>query len=152
MHRDIKPQNLLLELDAKEEVKGLKVADFGLARFEHDPERGITTLTDHKKHGTPCYRAPEMLEEGRITIKTDVYCFGAAMLHICTRIQPWDGLKIARIGQQVLNGKKPSTLDTLQPEPLQKLLRDCLAYEGVHRPTMQDVLERLRDIHDMNED
>jgi hypothetical protein len=69
VHRDIKPQNLLL----RESDDCLKITDFGIARAAEE----TTRLTrPGKVIGTDRYMAPEQLADGRITAATDVYACG----------------------------------------------------------------------------
>jgi serine/threonine protein kinase len=69
VHRDIKPQNLLL----RESDECLKITDFGIARAAEE----TTRLTrPGKVLGTDRYMAPEQLADGRITAATDVYACG----------------------------------------------------------------------------
>src|SRR4051794_29481738 len=69
VHRDIKPQNLLL----RSSDECLKIADFGIARAAEE-----TTRLTHpgKVLGTDRYMAPEQLADGKITPATDVYACG----------------------------------------------------------------------------
>jgi serine/threonine protein kinase len=69
VHRDIKPQNLLL----RESDGCLKIADFGIARAAEE----TTRLTrPGKVIGTDRYMAPEQLADGKITPAVDVYACG----------------------------------------------------------------------------
>jgi Protein kinase domain len=69
VHRDIKPQNLLL----RESDDCLKITDFGIARAAEE----TTRLTrPGKVIGTDRYMAPEQLADGKITPATDVYACG----------------------------------------------------------------------------
>jgi serine/threonine protein kinase len=72
VHRDIKPQNLLL----RESDGCLKITDFGIARAAEE----TTRLTrPGKVIGTERYMAPEQLADGKITPATDVYACGVVM-------------------------------------------------------------------------
>ena len=69
VHRDIKPQNLLL----RDSDDCLKITDFGIARAAEE----TTRLTrPGKVIGTDRYMAPEQLADGRITPATDIYACG----------------------------------------------------------------------------
>jgi serine/threonine protein kinase len=69
VHRDIKPQNLLL----RDSDDCLKITDFGIARAAEE----TTRLTrPGKVIGTDRYMAPEQLADGKITAATDVYACG----------------------------------------------------------------------------
>ncbi|KAG8364649.1 hypothetical protein BUALT_Bualt18G0019300 [Buddleja alternifolia] len=81
IHRDIKSSNILLDgnFDAR-------VSDFGLAKLLADEESHITTFVA----GTFVYLAPEYMQSGRATGKTDVYSFGVLVLEIVSGKWPTD--------------------------------------------------------------
>ncbi|CAA3000186.1 LRR receptor-like serine threonine- kinase FEI 1 [Olea europaea subsp. europaea] len=81
IHRDIKSSNILLDgnFDAR-------VSDFGLAKLLKDEESHITTIVA----GTFGYLAPEYMQSGRATEKTDVYSFGVLVLEIVSGSRPTD--------------------------------------------------------------
>ena len=77
IHRDIKPQNIMLLQDGS-----IKVADFGIARFLQSETQ---TMTD-KAIGSVHYIAPEQASGDYITDKADIYSVGVMLLsliHIC---------------------------------------------------------------------
>ncbi|MCH7908792.1 MAG: serine/threonine protein kinase, partial [Candidatus Hydrogenedentes bacterium] len=74
IHRDIKPQNLLI--DPRDQIK---VTDFGLARFMYEH----TELTaDGARLGTPRYMSPEQCESLPLTHHTDIYSLGTVMFEL----------------------------------------------------------------------
>ncbi|KAJ3697762.1 hypothetical protein LUZ61_001467 [Rhynchospora tenuis] len=80
IHCDVKPENILLD-----DQKGVKIADFGLAKLiAPDQSSLFTTL-----RGTRGYLAPEWLTNSRITDKTDVYSFGMVLLEIIHGRKNW---------------------------------------------------------------
>jgi CheY-like chemotaxis protein len=83
VHRDIKPQNLLLSGDGT-----LKVMDFGIARVAE----GATTLTQTGVVvGTPAYMAPEQLLGEEIDPRADLYSAGIVLYECLTARLPFTG-------------------------------------------------------------
>ncbi|MED6162868.1 hypothetical protein PIB30_074497 [Stylosanthes scabra] len=75
VHRDMRPNNILLTHDFEAQV-----GDFGLARWQPDGDLGVET----RVIGTFGYLAPEYAESGQITEKADVYSFGIVLLELVT--------------------------------------------------------------------
>ena len=80
VHRDVKPQNLLL----REEDGCLKIVDFGIARAVEDTRLTKTGLVI----GTDRYMAPEQLSDGKLTPATDVYACGVVADEILPASRP----------------------------------------------------------------
>jgi serine/threonine protein kinase len=80
LHRDIKPGNILFNIDNEP-----KLADFGLARkadAEHNPEEGAW--------GTPYYVAPEKIRREPETFLSDMYSLGGTLYHALTGHVPFE--------------------------------------------------------------
>ena len=81
VHRDVKPENVLLGDDGR-----VKVADFGLARAI---ETSNLTATTGYLMGTVAYLAPEQVEQGRTDTRTDVYAAGILLWELLTGVPPY---------------------------------------------------------------
>ena len=87
IHRDVKPENLVLEYD---EHGGLivKLVDFGISKSLDEP-RNMTM--EGMVLGTPHYMAPEQVEAGELDERTDVYAAGAVLYEAITGRTPFRG-------------------------------------------------------------
>ncbi|KAL6549742.1 LRR receptor-like serine/threonine-protein kinase FEI 1 [Orobanche minor] len=148
IHRDIKSSNILLDgnFDAR-------VSDFGLAKILEDEESHITTIVA----GTFGYLAPEYMQSGRATEKTDVYSFGVLALEIVSGKRPTDasfiekGLNIVGwLNYLVSEDRQREILDPhcegVETESLDALLSvaiQCVSSGPDYRPTMHRVVQVL---------
>ncbi|CAB4300774.1 unnamed protein product [Prunus armeniaca] len=84
IHRDLKPQNLLLSTTI-EETPLLKIGDFGFAR-SLTPQDLADTLC-----GSPLYMAPEIIQNQKYDAKADLWSVGAILFQLVTGKPPFDG-------------------------------------------------------------
>jgi eukaryotic-like serine/threonine-protein kinase len=82
VHRDLKPDNLLLT-----EAGTLKVTDFGLARMVGSSRLTRTGIS----LGTLRYMAPEQIQGGEVDARTDVYALGTVLYQMLTGCVPFEG-------------------------------------------------------------
>ncbi|CAI0441932.1 unnamed protein product [Linum tenue] len=148
IHRDIKSSNILLDGNLES-----RVSDFGLAKLLEDEESHITTIVA----GTFGYLAPEYMQSGRATEKTDVYSFGVLVLEVLSGKRPTDasfiekGLNIVGwLNYLASESRQQEIVDPhcegLQAESLDALLSvaiRCVSSSPEDRPTMHRVVQLL---------
>jgi serine/threonine-protein kinase len=82
IHRDIKPQNIIIE-----PTGGLKIMDFGIARLTED--RGMTATGT--VIGTPDYMSPEQARGLPLDYRSDIYSTGVVLYEVFTGSLPFEG-------------------------------------------------------------
>jgi eukaryotic-like serine/threonine-protein kinase len=82
IHRDVKPQNILIE-----PTGGLKIMDFGIARLTED--RGMTATGT--VIGTPDYMSPEQARGLPLDFRSDIYSTGVVLYEVFTGSLPFEG-------------------------------------------------------------
>jgi serine/threonine protein kinase len=127
IHRDLKPDNILVGLNGR-----LKLADFGLSYFgvfdRSINANGTNTTFDDVFVGTPDYTAPEMVLSQPHTFTADYWAVGALLFEFLTGHPPFHGRTPAETFQNIVRGQySVDKLQTVSPEVcdlIEKLL--CL--------------------------
>jgi eukaryotic-like serine/threonine-protein kinase len=107
VHRDVKPQNVLLNGDGE-----AKVTDFGIAR-SLDVKHGVTQTGTVL--GTSDYIAPEQAQGQRVDEHTDVYSLGIVLFELLTGELPFSGENFVAVAMKHIN-EPPPPVSTLRPE------------------------------------
>jgi serine/threonine-protein kinase len=128
VHRDIKPQNLLVD-----PAGFLKVMDFGIARLaERHPGPGEALTAIGMVVGTPQYMAPEQLFGEPVDHRTDLYATGAVLFECVTGRMVFDSPSLGELGAFHMNRSPPdpASLNVEVPGVLSRIIVRALA----HRP------------------
>ena len=139
IHRDIKPQNMVVQPDGV-----LKVMDFGIARLAKRKE-GVTQAG--MVVGTPEYMAPEQLMGDEIDARADLYAVGCVLYECLTGKTPITAdtpiTLIARVLEDV--PMEPRIVNGEVPEALSALVMSCLSKKPEGRPQTAAQLHDLID-------
>ncbi len=141
LHRDIKPQNVLLDASGT-----VKVMDFGIARLSDGT--GPLTQTGIVL-GTPAYMAPEQLLGEPLDVRADLYSLGVVMYEALTAQKPFSAPSPIALIAQMLHHDPPAPVD-LRPSlgaSISNLVLSLLARDRAERPpsagAVADELERI---------
>ena len=137
IHRDIKPQNIMLLQDGT-----IKVADFGIARFLQSE---TTTMTD-KAIGSVHYIAPEQARGDYITDKADIYSVGVMLYEMLTGKLPFVADNAVSVALMQLQAKavKPRELNPSIPLGLEQITMKAMEKNPADR--FQSAGEMLDDL------
>ena len=129
IHRDIKPQNMVVEPSGF-----LKVMDFGIARLVNPPKgKGLTEAGT--SIGTPDYMSPEQLSGAELDARSDLYSAGVVLFECVTGTLPYEAdtswaLVAKHIEEPVPD---PRTRNAEVPEPLARVILKAMAKEPQQR-------------------
>lgn len=101
VHRDLKPRNVFLAKEGDRET--WKILDFGVSKLVTDD----ATLTRDKIIGTPTYMAPEQIEGGKITHRTDMFAVSVIAYRALTGRPAFAGDTEGQILYKVVHGMPP---------------------------------------------
>jgi hypothetical protein len=139
IHRDVKPENVLLGQDGS-----IKVTDFGLAR-----EASTLSRTDFGQVlGTIHYLAPEQLRGRRADERSDVYAVGLVLVDLLTGRRAMQGETHAQVAAMHANGSVPLASERVSTVPLEmdRLVARATALDPADRPgSAGEFLTELRE-------
>lgn len=144
VHRDVKPENVLIADDGR-----VKVADFGLAKaVSADTQH---TATGGVLIGTVSYLAPELVVDGRADARADVYAAGVLLYELLTGRKPHEGESPIQVAYKHVHDDvpPPSALAPGLPAYVDALVARATARDRGQRPADAAVL--LRHVHRVNQ-
>jgi len=135
VHRDVKPENVLISDDGR-----TKVADFGLAR-------AVTAETQHTSTGvligTVSYIAPELVVEGRSDARADVYAAGVMLYELLTGVKPHTGESPIQVAYKHVHEDVPPPSERVSvPAYVDALVARATARDASLRPADAGVFLR----------
>lgn len=131
IHRDIKPQNILLHEGR------VRLADLGFAI------RSEGAIKEKYKIGSPLYMSPQALLEKEYSKKNDVWALGVTMFEMVEGRAPWSVKDEKELRHAFRNEIRFKHLQHLQ---LQQLIRSCLSYDQNGRVTAEEVFVRIEEM------
>ena len=136
IHRDIKPQNILIDREGN-----VKITDFGIAVALSD-----TSLTQtNTLLGSVHYLSPEQARGGMATIQTDIYALGIVLYELLTGKVPFDGESAVSIALKHFQEPLPPVINpsVMIPQSLENI---------VLKATAKDSMNRYRSCYEMFQD
>lgn len=136
IHRDIKPQNIIISIDGK-----VKVTDFGIARATTSTQTISTNVM-----GSVHYTSPEHARGGNVDEKSDIYSAGITMYEMITGHVPFDGDSTVSVAIKHLQEEIPSPVKEVPeiPYSLECIILKCTQKNAERR--YQNCQELIMDL------
>ena len=135
IHKDIKPQNLLIN-----EENVLKIADFGVAEKCDNPNEDICKINQ----GTPAYQAPEVVAGDSPTFRgkcVDVWACGISLYRMTTGLQPFDGSVLMKLFDNICKDPFVVPPNVVISDELLDLITGMLIKNPEKRWTLKEIKE-----------
>ncbi len=139
VHRDIKPQNILINKEGT-----AKVADFGIARAVTS---STVTMGDASVIGSVHYFSPEQARGGYVDKKTDIYSLGIVLYEMVTGVVPFEGESAISVALKHIQERvtPPGEINPGIPKSIQYIIQRAIEKDLDKR--YHDASEMLADLH-----
>lgn len=98
LHRDLKPDNVMLRRDGQ-----IKLMDFGIARFLDEAQLTLTGALV----GSPAFMSPEQAREDALDVRSDLFSLGTLLFFLVTGHLPFSGSNPSLILKNIIEGNRP---------------------------------------------
>jgi serine/threonine-protein kinase len=138
VHRDLKPDNILLQ--AEKGRLETRLTDFGVARILNTP----SMTTPNAVVGTPHYMSPEAFHTPSTSPATDVYALGVLLYEMVTGRPPYDSDSIPDLMRRHMEGNPPRPPGI--PDGYWDAIMACMALKPRLRPSAAELVADLSDV------
>lgn len=135
IHRDLKPNNILLNLSGR-----AKIADFGLSKFQQNHSDNFVMTGET---GTYRYMAPEVVMHKEYNASVDIWSFGMIMFFMYFHI-PFLGMNTYEIVHTVT--KESFNLKFSKPSQISEIISMCTTWNSSNRPESIDLIDTLESL------
>eukprot|EP01105_Mastigella_eilhardi_P010730 TRINITY_DN2496_c0_g1_i1.p1 TRINITY_DN2496_c0_g1~~TRINITY_DN2496_c0_g1_i1.p1 ORF type:complete len:1030 (-),score=229.84 TRINITY_DN2496_c0_g1_i1:43-2742(-) len=145
LHRDLKPDNILMVSLSGKSAVNCKLTDFGSTR---EINAGGEADYYTKGVGTPLYMAPEILESEKYTTSADIYSYAILAWQVICEQHPYANLGLNtsyKIADYVCSGKRLPLPEDLHAG-VADVVQRCWAHQPTDRPSFSDVAGQLQPI------
>lgn len=150
VHRDFKPDNVLVRGDGRAQVTDFGLASESADRVDDGPvlEPGASLTGTGALLGTPAYMAPAQLDGAPATAASDQFAFCVALFEALTGQRPWSGSTVESLRGAMRDGPAPAFPNVSEvPLPIRKaVLRGLSVQEAARWPSMVALLDALQPV------
>ncbi len=138
VHRDVKPENIMITRSGI-----AKVTDFGLAQLGAATDQKMNLTQAGTTMGTPWYMSPEQIQGDKLDHRSDQYSFGVTCFHMFAGRPPFPGKNAMSVAVQHLKEEPPdlSSLRADLPRPVCAVIHRMMAKQARDRFSREEDLE-----------
>lgn len=139
IHRDLKPQNVLLKLNEKKDDFIISICDFGSSKSAKSMKKGSTVGTEH-------YVAPEVMEGQDCNYKIDIFSFGALCYYMLFKKERSFFIELLRSPETFKESIKEEfkRVQYENRELFQYIILKCLSKDPNNRPSPKEIISMLK--------